>query len=317
MTDENEYNLNGLKNESLPPLIPGSASEVVRVNSSNTGYELTMSGIVSNPTITGQILNSTGANTYSWTTTPSTTNLSVGVGASNGLKFTGVFSTGLDYSSGVLSLRNGGNNNIQTTSSSVSFASPVTLLTSNSLSTTTGNIQSGGNLQCSVGTTSSNGLNFGQFQNGIYSSSIGNINMYCNAGTSSFQFNDTNHTCQRRILFNRSQCHLNDVLNLGGSYTINNFNSPFIIAINAPSATLNLEFLTTSDYLNGQEFRILTHNQNGGAGIIQYRAQAVTYYFDNSGTPTQIATNTLFNLPNNHYFIWYNVNSSFYLINLN
>lgn len=87
-----EQNLNGLDASVLPPILPGTANEILSVNNTETSYELvSVETIVPQPISGKQILNSTDGNqlSWDWTNDPKAVSFTADGGGANGYKFDG------------------------------------------------------------------------------------------------------------------------------------------------------------------------------------------------------------------------------------
>lgn len=122
-----ELNLNGLDAAELPAILPGTANELIVVNSTETGYELVPSeNIVPQPISAKQILNSTAANVWNWTNDPKAVSYTADTGAANGYKFDQTTSSVI-HEANVTKIINQGTSRVECSTSGVDLKGAVSV----------------------------------------------------------------------------------------------------------------------------------------------------------------------------------------------
>jgi hypothetical protein len=347
---DQEFKLNGLSEKNLPDLLPGTENDIIRVNSNATDYELTLSGIVTNPASSGLILNSTGANTYAWTNTPECSKITLASGSSSGIRCL-TTSTGIDFlsSSGTVNLRSANVVRVSTNTTGVTLAGNITQSGTgntnsfNGTTTHTGNFTCDGELNLNgtqsvslvsgnfnstngsattaflkatgAGTTVLNSVRVVDNNTGLFQSTANQLDL-CANGVNGLGLSSSNISSKILHQFLRTPALFPAVYTIAQANTITGSSPPLLIAINPASGNLDFDFQVSTNYFGGACYQIITHNQNAGAGVIRYRAQSTTYHITGGASAVTIASNTYHTLVNDrcHYVIC-NVNSgSFYLI---
>lgn len=337
--DEIDNKLNGLSYNNLPDILPGTQNDFIKVNSSASDYELTDLSSLINPSTSGQILNSTGINSYAWSSNPVTTSINVSSGTSNGLKFgnvndnnkiissstaidtyitnniktrtdnTGLSIFGTLSPNGLINQTSSTGNNSYNVSGSHNFSGTNLILSGTcGLSSTSGNISTGANISggtiktTAQGTGTLNCIRVVDDNTGIYQPISGTGTMVISAnGTDCLNFTSLRTQTQNIFNFGRGFSLQSGIYNLNQSNTILSSTQPLLLSQTPSSGAQIFDFLASNNYFGGQVYYILTRD-TGGSGVCQYRAQNITYHY-NGSTKTTIASNTLHNLTLDRFHI--------------
>jgi hypothetical protein len=345
--DTLETNLNGLDPTALPALVPGVENEFIKVNSSGTDYELSLSNTVPTPTAVSQVLNSTSAGgDYSWTNEPNANAFRAASGGGAGFMW-GAAPTinnrlSCNTSTNTITMVAGSGVRQTWTQSAITLSLPTTISSSLSclaitndgaFNQTNGNTTNFGSSGTSnpvnifgtltankithndtAGTSANATIQLQGINTGLYSSAAGTMN-FTAGGTEMLNMTSSRSRTIGILELGRSISLSTSTLNAATTFSIFSSTNPFIFCLEPASGTIDLEFQAASVYYGNQQFNILTSTRAASGGSVRYRAQSETIHIAN-GTQTSITSNTFHTLAENrlHLVICNTDTSRFYLI---